>query len=274
MAWDAEAGEVYACGWNTDGQLGDGTTDRRGAWTRVLDLPPTVVKVVTKADTSFALTSACCLNSARPLARQPTPRPSDPAPTLTTPNPLRRLYLDADDGKLFAWGNNEYGQTGVPDQVQEARGRADRRAWLTRLPLSDGGTWGSWGEHVGRQADAASAGADGAPPRARCRRGRDVCPCPAWYDINRPLSPTPPLSINPELMSLCVARRLEDRSVHACGYGTVLRGSAPQPTATARFRSGRNMPIGTVAALQPVVGVPPADRVAATLHCALAMSGP
>jgi len=49
---------VWACGWNADSQLGDGTTTRRGHWAVVPHTPAGLAKVVSKADTSFALTGA------------------------------------------------------------------------------------------------------------------------------------------------------------------------------------------------------------------------
>eukprot|EP00048_Salpingoeca_helianthica_P020957 m.9547 g.9547 ORF g.9547 m.9547 type:complete len:362 (-) comp5435_c0_seq1:134-1219(-) len=67
------AGEVLTCGWAADGQTGLGHTKRRARPTAVTGLPE-IESISSHSDTTFAV---------------------------------------GRDGSLWAWGNNEYGQTGV-----------------------------------------------------------------------------------------------------------------------------------------------------------------
>ncbi len=127
------AGRVWACGQNTVGQLGDGTSgaaNNRSVPTTVIGLPANIVQVAAASATSYALTA---------------------------------------DGNVWAWGRNQYGNlgngmsgastdanptpalvSGLTDVVMLANGR-DHVLAVKR----DGSVW-AWGLNASNQVNASA----------------------------------------------------------------------------------------------------------------------
>jgi alpha-tubulin suppressor-like RCC1 family protein len=129
-------GRVYAFGQNQDGQLGtsaDTTANPSPTvvlFPRLPDRPteqPVITQVAAGANDSFAVTSSGVLyafgdNSHGQLGTSAGFGTNDPAPTrVSLPGPVTQVAAGTDytlavtsTGQLYAFGNNEYGQLGIP----------------------------------------------------------------------------------------------------------------------------------------------------------------
>lgn len=81
-----EDGELYVCGDNSDGRLGIGNTDNQTKPVKVTGITGKIKQLLTFMDVD-----------------------------------RRSIYAITEDGSLYAWGNNYFGQLGVGDEVNKNR---------------------------------------------------------------------------------------------------------------------------------------------------------
>ncbi|WPB80239.1 MopE-related protein [Archangium violaceum] len=172
-------GTVWAWGQNADGQLGDGTTIARAAPTRVTGLP--AIKAISAGKNhSLALgmdgtvwawgqNTSGQLGDGTTSPRRLTPLSvSIPGGAIAIAGGLTHSLAVGADGKVYAWGNNAYGQLGdgttlnrltpVPVTLTGTRATAVSAGWYHSMALGANGKVWTWGrDNNGQLGDGATA---------------------------------------------------------------------------------------------------------------------
>ena len=152
----SDSGQLYACGWNSYGQLGLGDTAERSTFVPVKGVKKgTVREMWVSRSTSFLLTDggqlyACGWNGDGQLGLGDEAERSTFEPVEGIEGTVREMWLSGntsflltDGGQLYACGWNSYGQLGLGDTAERSTFepvKGIKKGMVREMWVSDGGS--------------------------------------------------------------------------------------------------------------------------------------